>query len=58
MASTSPSSNSTVADEAAESPNADILDEQRKMARQSLLDNLIMAQHAATMALASKLRGN
>jgi len=57
MASTSPSSNSTVADEATESPNADIIEEQRKMARQSLLDNLMMAKHSATMALASKLSG-
>ena len=57
MASTAPSSTSSTAAEAADSPNADIIEEQRKMARQSLLDNLMMAKHSATMALASKLSG-
>jgi hypothetical protein len=39
------------------SPNQDIIDQQKELARQSMADNLEMAKAAATIALAGKLSG-
>ena len=39
------------------SPNQDIIDQQRALARQSMQDNLEMAKQSATLALAGKTSG-
>ena len=39
------------------SPNQDIIDQQKELARQSMKDNLEMAKQSAILALAGKLSG-